>query len=243
MKKILNMNRSFNLLDKNKNFKNYSKSLIIYILRNFTNFFKIIIDNKISNFYLPNLFIRNVIMINPNKVKYFNSIPMKFYKSTKFIIDFDWDKENKIITEYEKDHQVYGSCKEIFIDGTPIEKSKMYFYLQKHINHPIKSKGCKNYNDIINFLNSKVELFNNIRKDGLLKNVDNNIEFMIDRNHNLVKINSGNHRFAISRILKLKKIPVEIKVIHLNCFGNNSKMKIKIKKINKIIKNIENNYA
>ena len=25
---------------------------------------------------------------------------------------------------------------------------------------------------------------------------------MIDRDHNLVKINSGNHRFAISRILK-----------------------------------------
>jgi hypothetical protein len=237
------MNRFFNLLDKNKNFKNYFKSFIIYILKNFTNFFKIIIDNKIDNFYLPNLFIRNVIMINPNKVKYFNSIPMKFYKSTKFIIDFDWDKENKIITEHEKDHQVYGSCKEIFIDGTPIEKSKMYFYLQKNINHPIKSKGCKNNNDIINFLNSKVELFKNIRKDGLLKNIDNNIEFMIDRNHNLVKINSGNHRFAISRILKLKKIPVEIKVIHLNCFSNNSKMKIKIKKINKIIKNIENNYA
>ena len=41
---------------------------------------------------------------------------------------------------------------------------------------------------------------------------------MIDRNNNLVKINSGNHRFMISRILKLKKIPIEIKVIHLNNF-------------------------
>ena len=92
-------------------------------------------------------------------------------------------------------------------------------------------------------MNNKIKLYENIKKIGLKKNIDNNIEFMIDRNHNLVKINSGNHRFAISRILNLKKIPVEIKVIHLNCFGNNSDMKIKINKINKIIKNIENKYA
>ena len=167
----------------------------------------------------------------------------KFYKSSKFIIDFDWDKENKLITEHEKEHQVYGSCKEIFINRIPIEKSKMYLYLQKHILDPIKSKGCKNHNDIIYFLNNKVKLYENIKKIGLKKNIDNNIEFMIDRNHNLVKINSGNHRFAISRILNLKKIPVEIKVVHLNCFGNNSNMKININKINKIIKNIENKYA
>ena len=33
--------------------------------------------------------------------------------------------------------------------------------------------------------------------------IDDNLEFMIDSNNNLVKINSGNHRFSISRILKL----------------------------------------
>jgi hypothetical protein len=92
-------------------------------------------------------------------------------------------------------------------------------------------------------LKNKVKLYENIKKIGLEKNINNNIEFIIDRNHNLVKINSGNHRFAMSRVLKLKKIPVEIKVMHLNCFGKNSNMKIKISKINKIIKNIENKYA
>ena len=237
-----------NILEINKKLKNYLKKLIIHIIRNLNNYFKIIINKSINNYYLPNLFIKNVIMIDPNKVRYFNSIPMKFYKSTKFIIDFDWDKENKLITEHEKEYQVHGSnkyffCKEIFIDGITIEKSKMYLYLQKHILDPIKSKGCKNDNDIVHFLNDKVKLYENIKKIGLKKSINNNIEFMIDRDHNLVKINSGNHRFAISRILKLKKIPIEIKVIHLNCFGNNSNMKIKIKRINEIIKNIENKYA
>ena len=39
---------------------------------------------------------------------------------------------------------------------------------------------------------------------------------MIDKNNNLVKINGGNHRFAISRILQLKKVPIEIKLISSN---------------------------
>ena len=66
---------------------------------------------------------------------------------------------------------------------------------------------------------------------------------MIDRNNNLVKINSGNHRFMISRILKLKKIPIEIKVIHLNNFNTGLNQKIKIKDINDLIKVIANKYA
>lgn len=227
----------FNLKEVNINFKNF----IAYIIRSINNFLKIILNNNIDNFYLPNLTIKNVIMINPNKVKYFNGIPMKFYNSTKFIINFNWDNKNKIIAEHEKDHQVYGSCKEIFINRLPFEKSKMYFYLKKNLSNPKKSKGCKKHNDIINFLNNKLKLYESIKKNGLKKNINNNVEFMIDSSHNLVKINSGNHRFAISRILNLKKIPIEIKVIHSNCFDKNSK--IKIKKINQFIKNIEKKYA
>ena len=66
---------------------------------------------------------------------------------------------------------------------------------------------------------------------------------MIDRNLNLVKINSGNHRMAMSRILNLKKIPVEIKIIHSKCLGKNNNEKITIKKINMIISDIEEKYA
>jgi hypothetical protein len=232
------MNKSFNFIEASKKFKNF----ITYIIRNFNNLIKVIINNDINNFYLPNLGIKNIIMINPNKIKYFNSIPMKFYNSTRFIIDFEWDKENQIITEQEKKHQVYASCKEIFIDKIPIEKSRMYFYLLKYINHP-RGKGCKNHNDIIRFLNNKIKLYENIKKIGLKKNIEGNIEFMIDRDHNLVKINSGNHRFAISRVLKLKKIPVEIKVMHLNCFRDHLNTKLKIQEINEYLKKIENKYA
>jgi hypothetical protein len=66
---------------------------------------------------------------------------------------------------------------------------------------------------------------------------------MIDRNFNLVKINSGNHRMAISRILGIKKIPIEITAIHTQCFTQNTNHKIHLKTINEVIKNIEKKYT
>ena len=42
---------------------------------------------------------------------------------------------------------------------------------------------------------------------------------MIDKNLNLVKINAGNHRFAIPYI-KTKKIPIDIKLIHSKFIRN-----------------------
>ena len=65
---------------------------------------------------------------------------------------------------------------------------------------------------------------------------------MIDRNSNLVKINSGDHRFAISRILKLKKIPIEIKLIHADCIQKSLDNKRLLNSVNELIQNVENKY-
>ena len=66
---------------------------------------------------------------------------------------------------------------------------------------------------------------------------------MIDRNDNLVKIGGGNHRLSISRILKLKKIPVTIRLIHSNHYKTKFKKKIELKDLNDFIKKIELNYS
>lgn len=219
------------------------KNLITFIIRSLKNSYKVIFGSDLSNFFIPNLLIKNVIEINPNKIKYINSIPLKFYKSTKFISKFDWDKKNKILKEYEKKNYESVTCTELFIKNVSIEKCKTYFFFKKKILKLKKFKNCKNHNDIISFLNEKINLYKSIKRNGVRTNLNSNIEFMIDRNQNLVKINSGNHRFAISRILKLKKIPVEIKVIHVNCFSKNLNKKINLNDINMIIKKIANKYA
>ena len=237
------MTKFFHLIYKINNFRNYLKIIIAYIIRSLKNYFKIFGNSNFNDYCIPNLSIKNVVMINPNKIKYVNSIPLKFYKSTKFIMNFDWDKKNKLLKKYEQKDYKSITCNELFIKNIAIKKCKSYFFFKKKIIKLKEYKKCRNNNDIVSFLNQKIKLYKSIKKNGLKKNFNSNVEFMIDRNYNLVKINSGDHRFAISRILKLKKIPVEIKVLHIKCLSKISDRKIKVNKINKIIKNLTNKYA
>ena len=212
-----------------------------YLLKNLKNYIKILSNNSQSNFYIPNLAIKNIININPNKIKYMNQIPMKFKDSTKFILEFDWDKKNRLLDKVS--HPTYVTCYELFVERKKIEECKNFFYFRDQIIKRKIYKNCKNDDDIIKFYKKKINLFKSIKKFGIKKNFLSNIQFMIDKNFNLVKINSGNHRMAISRILKMNKIPIEIKVIHSNCFKNKDIKKIHLSRINKIIRDIEKKYS
>ena len=69
-------------------------------------------------------------MVDPMKIKYINSIPMKFSKSTKFISNFDWDKKNKIINKHEKNHHTYITCKELFIKKKKSKNAENTIFLK-----------------------------------------------------------------------------------------------------------------
>lgn len=215
----------------------------LHKIKSIINIAFVLFNNKFFNYFIPNLLIKNIILIDPNKIDLINSIPMKFKKTTQFIQDFDWGKKNKLVKIHVLNHHTYITCEEIFIKKMDIVKTKEYSFFEKQISKFNVYKKCKNHNDIVSYLTKLVNLFEDIKKNGFKKNYNNNIEFMIDANLNLVKINSGNHRFAIARILKLKKIPIEIKVIHKNCFNSNIEERIKVKDINKFIKLIEKKYA
>ena len=215
----------------------------LYYLRGYKNSLKIYLNNNINNFNTPNLSIRNIILINPKKIKYRNSIPMKFKrKSSPFILNFDWDKNNVLLEKFEKEHYKYITCKELFIDGLPIEKCTEFFVAKKEVEKFGDYRNCKNKDDIILYFKSLIGLFKSIKRKGIKINIENNIECMIDKNKNLVKIGGGNHRLAIARILNLKSIPVEIKLIHGDFLKGNNMKKIKYIYLNNFLKKIEKEY-
>lgn len=235
----------FNLLSFKKIIINLINKILInlYYLRGFKNSLKISLNNNINNFYIPNLSIRNIILIDPNKIKYRNSIPMKFKRrSSPFILDFDWEKNNVILSNFEKENYKYVTCKELFIDGLEIKKCKEYFFMKTEVEKKGEYRNCKNEKDIVYYFNRLFRLFKSIKKNGILKNTDNNIECIIDRNKNLIKIGGGNHRLAIARILNLRLIPVEIKLIHTDFFKGNNMKKIKYIYLNNFLKIIEKEY-
>ena len=209
-----------------------------YLFRSLYNYFKI--KSSLDSIYIPNFAIKNTIYINPNKIKYANSIPMKFRKSTKFVLDYDWETNKNLETHLLS---TVITCRELFIERKKIEECKNYFIFKDQLKKKKIYRNCKNTNDIVKFYKKKIELFKSIKKLGVKKHFRFNIQFMIDKNFNLVKINSGNHRMAMTRILKLKKIPIEIKIIHSDCFNQNIRKGNLIKKINKIIKDTEEKYA
>ena len=67
----------------------YLLNIFKRILVSIKNYLKLYINKNIDDFYIPNLAIKNVININPNKIEYLNSVPLKFNKSTQFILNFD----------------------------------------------------------------------------------------------------------------------------------------------------------
>lgn len=216
---------------------------IFFFFRSFKNYFKILKNKNINNFYIPNILIKNIIFINPSKIEYKGNPGMKFKKrSTLFISDAEMNKNNIKMNEFENEHHTYVSCNQLFKKKLPFKKSKEYFFFKNQIQKFGDYKGCKTDLDIEIYFEKLLNLYENIKKNGIKTNIDNNLDFMIDENNNLVKINGGNHRFAISRILQLKKIPIEIKLISSSSLKKNLNEKINIKELNQFLKKIEQKY-
>lgn len=217
--------------------------ITIFFFRSIKNYLKILTSKNIDNFYLPNISIKNIIFINPSKIKYKGNANMKFKKkSTPFITNLDTDKNNIEMYKFENEHHSYVTCNQLFVKNFQIKKCREFFFFKEQILKFGEFKGCKTDHDVDLYFEKLLNLFENIKKNGIKSNIDNNLDFMIDRNNNLVKINGGNHRFAISRILKLKKIPIEIKLINSQSLNKSYKEKINIEEINQYIKKIEQKY-
>ena len=128
-------------------------SYFLNIFESLKNYLKIIVNSNLDSIHIPNLAIKNIIYVNPNKIKYVNSIPLKFNKSTKFILNFDWDKKNRVLkTDL---HPSYVTCHELFVAGKKIEKCKNYFYFKDQIIEKIYIRIVKIIMILLNFLKKK----------------------------------------------------------------------------------------
>ena len=59
---------------------------------------------------------------------------MKFKrKSTPFILNFDWDKKNELLSEFQKYDHTNITCNQLFVEGLEIQKLKSIFFLKKKL--------------------------------------------------------------------------------------------------------------
>ena len=208
----------------------YKYRLIREHIWNRTPYLLHLIDSKISElFFKYNLypsfiknkglryFPREIVYINPNKIKYYDS--ERLFSSIYFIQDGDWDK--KVIKIEEKPQ--YRVVNELINKQIPIRQLTDFEYtVNKYLEKKNIGKNqaidlaVKKYQSILNLIKT-------MKRDGYKTQEDlgklphnkfntwyDEIRVSINRNGEYLLNGSGNHRLFISQQIGIEKVPIVI---------------------------------
>ena len=135
----------------------------------------------------------------------------------RYFLPGDWDLHATPL----EDHQRYLFMKDIWQHRDDLTRSKTYegWFAQAVAGRPktVKSKGLSLENEelIVSYLNSQLDLFLSIKKEGVRTDLaPDEINVAIGRNGELLKANGGRKRTMAAYILGLDSMPVRIAYIH-----------------------------
>lgn len=216
--------------------KNFLKKLINLLK-------KILSFNKTNNYLFT-------LRVDIKKIKYFLELKYALDRK-KFIWVGDWDKKKRDIKTYRKFNINYDSIFQIYKDKIFYKKTKEYTHKYKLIktgNSTARGKTTDELDKYFLFLNN---LRDSIKKNGYLsqvqlksKNKNDEIGVVIGRYGEIIKLEDkfgGTHRFGLCKILKIKKIYVNVKAIHYKFMKKNKLEKIIDIKDKKKLKNFVQN--
>jgi|SaaInlStandDraft_3_1057020.scaffolds.fasta_scaffold31859_2 hypothetical protein len=190
--------------------------LFTSLLLPYRNFFIYIFNS--SRVLYPSIFLNKKYYIDPLIVQKRTSIPMKPKLGSQLFLDGDWDIKAVPIEEVFKYIPKYKTSKEIICQKLAIKETSEYEFVKSKISKDNEYKGFK---DPIEYMKSIANLYDSIKIDGYRENNSvcrwiGEVEIAIGRGGEIIKINSGNHRFACAYLLGEKKIPVNLCAVHSN---------------------------
>jgi hypothetical protein len=161
------------------------------------------------------------INVNPHLIN-FRHATFKDRGTPLFRDDLDFDSSLISIEAFEAFDVRPRFYHEVFNLGLSIDKTTEFRYQMDLISRDGKAwYDFETDKEVLNYLSSKVRLFEDIRRAGELRpNFEisgkrrDEIGCLIDERGRLVKGKSGNNRFAIARLLKIPLVPVQIDAIH-----------------------------
>ena len=188
--------------------------------------------------------------IDIKKIKYF--IELKYALSRKnFIWNGNWDKKKRNISTYRKFNINYNSIFQIYKDKIFYKDSDEYKYKSKLIKKGIITARGKTIDELDKYFLSLHDLKESMKSLGYLsqiqlksKNENDEIGVVIGRHGEIIKLEDkfgGTHRFGLCKILKIKKIYVNIKAIHREFVKKNNLEKLMNIKNKKKLKNLVQN--
>lgn len=220
----------------------------LLVLRDKAVFFlaKIFLNNFRSLYYLPNHQVKIVFKIKTSEIKNFvKKEDIENLPKNKFIWKGNWDKNSISINKYQNHNINFRSMFEIFKKKMNFKTCNEYQSKKKMIEiEGSDSRGNKSIKELDNYFNSLKKVKKNMKLNGyvsqnnLSKNFGDEIGVFINRKGEILKPEDkfgGTHRFAISKILKVKYIYVRVRAIHMNHFKKIFYSKKKLSKTDAII--------
>lgn len=172
------------------------------------------VDLESIQYFVPNKDLEE--LFYPNEVTK-SKIPLFFFSG-------NWDHYKLSIDKFYSNYSVsYRSVYQIFVKGINYKQTDEYIKLLDKINKTNSSPRGTTVDELNYYYQSLFHLNKSIKKNGyksqeqLNGNNNDEIGVFIGRNGEIIKAEdnfSGTHRFALAKILSIKKIPVHVLAIH-----------------------------
>jgi hypothetical protein len=168
--------------------------------------------------------------INTSDIKFL--LKKKDFKNTKnFFLRGDWDQKKVSLQKYRGLSKNYNSVFQIYEENKNYYDTDEYIEKFKIINEGKKTdRGQSSISELNKYFKQLDDLKNSLQLKGYLsqkelglQNLNDEIGVVIDRNGKIIKLEDkfgGTHRFALCKILKIKKIIVNVKAVHFEFLDN-----------------------
>lgn len=222
---------------------------LTYLLANTMAIFPKLLDKTTDNLNLkyPNLFLPRRLKIDPRKLMGHCSI-VKSRVAASMFYEEGWLKQMKTVDEMFNENPKYITALEIIEHGkTDVEDLAEYKFYMSKIDENGKSRGLFSKDDCNNELEARIEWYGRLESEGYrpqssrIFDFRGEIEVAISKSGEMVKVNSGNHRFAAYLLHGFEKVfahPIAIDEQHISKLGDVPLYK-KLIYIRKLLKRLE----
>ncbi|KAB2928684.1 MAG: hypothetical protein F9K30_00580 [Dechloromonas sp.] len=175
----------------------------------------------LADLRFPNLLLPPVIHVAPQRIDYICSVSAKPACGCPLFIGGDWDQRMLPTLVAEAESPKFLSCRELLVDGLAPEETSEYRFIMAAIARHGSYRGCVDADDARAHIEARLAFYRRVAEGGYRRQsalgesgLIGEIECAVDRDGQLVKINAGNHRLAVARLLGLPAIPVHLTMIH-----------------------------
>lgn len=177
---------------------------------------------RLESLRVPNAKLLPCIYIDPLKIEFKCNLRGAVQAQRTLVRGGDWDLARKTFVEVESTDSRYISCRDLLEGCTPIEQLVEFRQLLSRLEQSGEARGMKSHAELYDYMLALQRLYRQIADAGRLMTQSElgrcafggEINCAVSRDGILMKTDDGNHRFAIARALGLRKVPVQVSVVH-----------------------------